>query len=60
MSYSCQFCGALEESEVELRCGGCGGEKIVRNALKATCGDCEDGGTLQARCPHCGSEELED
>ena len=59
MSYSCQFCGEIEEGEVILRCAGCGGEKVVRGATGNQCADCEEPGALTAVCPTCGSDELE-
>jgi hypothetical protein len=59
MSYSCQFCGEIEDGEVMMRCGDCGGEKIIRGALGSQCADCENGGSLAPVCPTCGSEDLE-
>jgi len=59
MSYSCQFCGEIEEGEVMLRCAGCGGEKIVRGSAGNQCADCEGSSSLTAVCPTCGSDELE-
>lgn len=59
MSYSCQFCGDIEEGEVMMRCGACGGEKVVRAALGNQCADCETADALVAVCPTCGSDELE-
>jgi hypothetical protein len=59
MSYSCQFCGEIEEGEVIMRCGSCGGEKVLRGSMGNQCADCEETDTLTAVCPTCGSDELE-
>jgi hypothetical protein len=59
MSYSCQFCGEIEEGEVVMRCGACGSEKVLRGTLGNQCADCEETSSLAAVCPTCGSDELE-
>jgi len=59
MSYSCQFCGEIEEGEVVMRCSACGGEKILRGSMGNQCADCEDITSLTVACPICGSDELE-
>ena len=59
MSYSCQFCGEIEEGEVVMRCNACGGDKVLRVKMGNQCADCEASDTLAAVCPVCGSDELE-
>jgi hypothetical protein len=58
MAYICQFCGEIEDGDIAFRCGGCGGENILRSANSMTCRECEDT-EIVAVCPTCGSEELE-
>jgi RNA polymerase subunit RPABC4/transcription elongation factor Spt4 len=60
MSYSCQFCGEIDDTEVRFRCASCGGEGVVQSALGTRCGDCNEvGGKATAVCPTCGSQELD-
>jgi RNA polymerase subunit RPABC4/transcription elongation factor Spt4 len=60
MSYACQFCGEIEETEVHLRCSACNGENVARGSLGMRCDSCGDiGKAVTAVCPTCGSDELE-
>jgi len=60
MTYVCPFCGDLEEKDIWMVCGRCGGENVTSEDDTYVCPNCGiiDEDELGLECGVCGSGEI--